>query len=315
MIVLVLKERLRSIYGKYAVIVNGMIKFVYTFLAVWLLNDNLGFMTKLASPVMMAGMALVGAFVPYSVIALMLGLVMLGHIYTVSMELALLVALFLMIVMLLYYGFQPGDSFWLVLTPLAFYCKIPLATALLVGLSGSLVTAIPVSCGIVIYYILSYVKQNAGVLTNDASIDIAQKFVLLINTLLTNREMLIMIVAVAIGILIVYTVHNLSIDYAWVEAMVFGVIGQLVVIFIGDSMFDVELPFLQLIMGAVIAVAIAALYYFFVFMVDYTRTEYTQFEDDEYVYYVKAVPKVAVSKPDVQVQRINHPKKKRRTAE
>lgn len=48
------------------------------------------------------------------------------------------------------------------------------------------------------------------------------------------------------------------------------------------------------------------------FAVDYTRTEYMQFEDDDYVYYVKAVPKVAVSKPDVRVQRMNNPERVRR---
>jgi hypothetical protein len=34
---------------------------------------------------------------------------------------------------------------------------------------------------------------------------------------------------------------------------------------------------------------------FFCFMVDYTRIESVQFEDDDYYYYVKAVPKVTVS--------------------
>ena len=47
------------------------------------------------------------------------------------------------------------------------------------------------------------------------------------------------------------------------------------------------------------------IYQFFVFAVDYSRTEYTQFEDDDYYYYVKAVPKIAVSAPDVKVRRIN----------
>ena len=46
------------------------------------------------------------------------------------------------------------------------------------------------------------------------------------------------------------------------------------------------------------------IYQFFVFAVDYTRTEYLQYEDDDYYYYVKAVPKLTVSAPDVKVQRI-----------
>ena len=41
---------------------------------------------------------------------------------------------------------------------------------------------------------------------------------------------------------------------------------------------------------------------FFVFSVDYSRTEHTQFEDDEYYYYVKAVPKKMIAKEEKVVK-------------
>ena len=44
---------------------------------------------------------------------------------------------------------------------------------------------------------------------------------------------------------------------------------------------------------------------FFIFNVDYSRTENVQFEDDEYYYYVKAIPKVSVEAPDVNVKRFS----------
>ena len=67
-----------------------------------------------------------------------------------------------------------------------------------------------------------------------------------------------------------------------------------------------------LIIAIILSAAVAGVYHFFVFAVDYSRTEYVQFEDDDYHYYVKAVPKIAVSKPDVKVQRINTRKTPRR---
>lgn len=315
MMFLVLKERLRSFYGKYGAVVNGLIKFVYSFMAIYMLNQNIGFMAKLKSPFVPPAAALLCAFLPVSAITFLLAAVMLAHIYTVSFEIALITGVFLIIVALLYYGFQPGDSYWLVLTPVAFLLKIPFAVPLLAGLSGSLVTVVPVSCGVVIYYILSYVKQNAGVLTNDASVDITQKFVLVIKALLSNKFMLVMVCMCAVGILVVYLLKTLSVDYAWILAIILGTIVQLAAVFVGDYLFDVSLPIGELVAGALIAVALAGLYHFFVFAVDYSRTEYTQFEDDDYVYYVKAVPKVAVSKPDVRVQRINNPGKGRRVRE
>ena len=47
------------------------------------------------------------------------------------------------------------------------------------------------------------------------------------------------------------------------------------------------------------------------FAVDFRRTEYVQYEDDEYYYYVKAVPKINVAGEDVKVKQINAKKKKK----
>ena len=48
---------------------------------------------------------------------------------------------------------------------------------------------------------------------------------------------------------------------------------------------------------------------FFVFNVDYSRTELVQFEDYEYYYYVKAVPNNTVATPEKRVKTIRVPEK------
>ena len=68
---------------------------------------------------------------------------------------------------------------------------------------------------------------------------------------------------------------------------------------------QVRISLLGLVIGTAVSVLIALLVEFFVFSVDYSRTEYTQFEDDEYYYYVKAVPKMSIAVSDKQVKRIN----------
>ena len=314
MIFLEFKERLKSFYGRYATLANGLIKFVFSFSALWMMSQNIGFQSRLVNPIVLAVLALICAVLPYGAIACLLAVVMLAHLYAVSMEVTLITAVFLILVALLYYGFQPGDSYWLVLVPMAFFLKIPFAVALLAGLSAGIITVIPVSCGIVIYYMLAYVKQNAGVLANGASVDITQKFLQIIQNLVSNQTMLVMIGVCAVGVLVVYLVRTMSVDYAWTIAVVVGTIAQLGAAFAGDYLLGVTLPVTQLLVGALLSALLAGVYHFFVFAVDYTRTEYTQFEDDDYVYYVKAVPKVAVSKPEVRVQRINNPVRRERPA-
>ncbi len=312
MILLELKENLKVLYARFSVPVTALIRFMLSFFTLWVLNSNLGFMEQMDSIVVMAVLSLVCAILPYGAICLVMAAVLLGHIYMVSLEIALLTAAFMVIVTLLYYGFQPGDSYWLLLTPLAFFLKIPYAIPLLAGLSGTLIGIFPVGFGIVIYYIISYVKQNAGVLTNDTTADVTQKCVQMLRAMISNHEMMVFLAACAAGILIVYLVRTLSVDYAWIIAIALGTIGQFAVVFVGDIFLDVTLSLGNILIGMLISVAIAGVYHFFVFAVDYSRTEFMQFEDDDYVYYVKAVPKVAVSKSDVRVQRMNNPRGFRR---
>ena len=302
---LVFKERLKEFYARFEIYITPVVKFIFSLLAFALMNKNIGFMSKLTAGYIPLVLALVCSFLPYGAISFLAAGFMLVHLSGISIEITLVMAVFILVVGLLYYGFQPGDSYLLVLTPVFFLLKIPYAIPLIVGLSGSVVSVIPVSCGVFIYYALLYVKQNAGVLTNDMSVDEVVKFMQLMKSLMSNKLMLVMVTAFALSLVVVAVTRSLSMDYSWIIAIVAGTIAQLGVIFIGDIAADVSVSVIGLLAGILISIVIAGIYIFFVFAVDYSRTEYVQFEDDDYYYYVKAVPKLTVSAPDVKVQKIN----------
>ena len=307
---LVLKERLKVFYGKYDIYINPLFHFAFGFSAVLILNTNLGFMTRLASPVTAFVMGLVCSFLPYSVISLLIAVLMLIHLFSASMEIALVVGVLVFIIILLYCGLQPGNSYLLVLTPMMFFLKIPYVLPILVGLTGSISAVIPVSLGVFMYYILVYINQNVGALTGTAAAaDITQKYLQLIKSMLSNQTAVVMIAAFALCIMVVYMIKRLSVDYAWYLAIAAGLIVQLAVIFMGDILFSITVPMGTMVIGMLLSALVALIYTFFAFAVDYSRTEYLQYEDDDYYYYVKAVPKIAVTAPDVKVQKINSRKK------
>ncbi len=307
---LVWKEHMKAFYAKNSMIIQPALRFLFGLCTYISLNQALGYMTELKNPVVVLVMALVSAVLPWGVMAFLTGCLMLGHIYAVSIEMALITLILLLVIATLYYGFKPGDSVLMILTPMAFALRIPYAVPLLVGLGGGLFSVIPVSCGVFLYYLLLYVKQNAGVLTNnDATVDIVQKYTQIIQSVVFNRTMMVMAAACALGILAVYLIRRLSIDYSWVVAIAAGALIQLLVIFMGDFLFSVSVPVIPMVLGLAASCALALVYNFFIFSVDYTRTEYVQFEDDDYYYYVKAVPKMTVATPEFKVQKINARKK------
>ena len=89
----------------------------------------------------------------------------------------------------LYFGFKPGDSFLMALTPLAFLSTDALrGAACWWAWAGGVASVIPVSCGIFLYYLLMYVKQNASALTSEATADLVQRYVQIIQSILFNQN-------------------------------------------------------------------------------------------------------------------------------
>lgn len=301
---LVFKEKLKTFYAKYSLYVIPVVKFAVGFFAFWLINQNIGFMTKLNRPVIAVVMGLIASFVPYGATAFFAGCFVIAHVSQVSVEVALIIAVFMLAVMTLYYSFRPGDGCVLLLTPMMFFLNVPYVVPLLVGLSGSLVSVIPVTCGVCIYYIIMYLKQNAGILAGGTVAEMAERFLQIVRSVFGNQLMWVMAAAFAVAILVVFIIKNLSVDYAWTIAIVAGVVAQLVVLFVGDFYLNLTIAIGPVAFGIIASVILALIYQFFVFAVDYSRTEYLQYEDDDYHYYVKAVPKIAVTAPDVKVHRI-----------
>ena len=301
----VFREKLRGFYARFDAFINPLIRFAFGLVVFHMLNGNLGAMARLNHVLVEVVLALVCSVMPYGVMVFLAGILLLARVGSISLGMALILLVLLLFILILYFGLQPRDSYLLLLTPIFFHLKIPYAIPILVGLSCGLSSVVTVCCGVMLFYVMQYIKQNMGTLSGDTTLGMAEQLMQIIRTLVSNRLMVVMMVTCAAGILIVYLIRRLPVNFSWAIAIVAGALTQIAAIFIGDFLFDVSVPMPQLLAGLILSMALAAVYHFFVFAVDYTRTEYVQFEDDDYYYYVKAVPKIAVSLPDIKVQRFN----------
>ena len=104
-----------------------------------------------------------------------------------------------------------------------------------------------------------------------------------------------MVIAAAVSLLIVYAVRTRSVDHAWKIGSVAGAIAGIVIAAAGNITLDAHLSYVTMVVSGVAAIVVGLVLEFLFFSVNYSRTERMQFEDDEYYYYVKAVPKIVVS--------------------
>lgn len=309
---LIFKEKIRLVYGKYSMFILPIFKFTLILAALILMNINIGYLDILKNPFFIFIIAVFCSVLPFSAISIILSIYLLSDIFSVSMDMFLLIGIYLLVIGILYYGFKPGNSYLIIVVPLLFTLKIPYVLPIVLGLGTGILTVIPLSAGIILYYLLLYVKNNIGTLTNGITSDLSVRYFQILNSILSNKIMYIMLLAFALSLVVVYLIHNLSINYSWEIAIVSGMVSLLLFIFMGEFIMNITLSIMELLFGLIISLVLAYIYKFFIFNIDYTRTEYTQFEDDEYYYYVKAVPKISIKFPDYKNEKINTIKSNRR---
>lgn len=205
---------------------------------------------------------------------------------------------------MIYLRFAPKAHLLLLLTPLLFVWKIPYVAPLAAGLFGTPGSAAAVAGGVVVYYVLAYITGNAQAFGGGESDTMLQRFSDMGTGVIENKEMLIVVTAFAITAILVYAIRRMSINYSRAIAVLVGTLADIVILLIGDLIYDANFSLAGVILGSIVCALIALVMQFFQFNLDYARTEKVQFEDDEYYYYVKAVPKMAVAVPEKRVKRI-----------
>ncbi|MBD5450056.1 MAG: hypothetical protein HDR28_07870 [Lachnospiraceae bacterium] len=310
---LVAKQILMTLYSRYEVYITPLLKFLLALISLLLINSRMGYMDSIDKMTVVLIAALMCSFMPMNFIVVMSALFVMLHLYSFSLECTLVVGVGFVLMFLLYLRFSPKDTLVVVLMPICFLWKIPYVIPLVMGLIGTPASIVSVACGIIAYYMIHYVVQNVSVIaamtSEETSIKFSiAKFKFVVDGILNNKEMVVTIMAFAITVILVYLIRRLSIDYAWTIAMAAGVVVNIVILLLGDLMFDTKVALFSVIFGNIVAFLLAVVLQFFVFNVDYSRTEKVQFEDDEYYYYVKAVPKVVVARPEKKVKQINSQK-------
>ena len=300
-----MREKIKLIYGRLEFFILPLAKFLLAFIVLLTLNSRLGYMGQIDNIALVLIAALMCSFLPTGCIVAFGAAFSILHMYALSLEAALVGLCVYLVMLLLFFRFSPKDSLVVVLTPLLFYLHLPYVVPIAVGLLCGPASMVSVGCGVIVHYLLNAVADHSAALNMMEDEDAIQKIRLLIDSLVKNREMVVVTAAFVITVLVVYLIRRLSVDHAWTIAMVAGAMINIMVLLIGDLIYDINISVLSTLLGSLVAVAVAKVIEFFRFCVDYNRSEKVQFEDDEYYYYVKAVPKMTVAMSTKTVKKIN----------
>ncbi len=312
---LAVREWMKSFYSRYENFCRPALKFLLALVSMIMINSRLGYSGALKNPAVVLIIGLLCSFLPVNFIVAVSVLIVLLQLYTLSLESVIVAGVVMFIMLLLYFRFASKDTVLLLLTPLSFILGIPYVIPISAGLVAAPSAVVSTGCGVVSYYMLHSIVLNRQALASMVDDTILERLRFLADAIIGNREMMVCAAAFAVTILVVYVIRRLSVDHAWTIAIITGMLVDIMVILMGDLRFETRISLGGLIFGSLMALVVAEILQFFIFNVDYSRTEKVQFEDDEYYYYVKAVPKNTVSMSDPKVKKIKGQEKKTGAAE
>ncbi len=288
-----LREEVKRFYYKNEMYVTPALRFVLAMILFLGINGNIGYMPLLNNFFVVLVLSLGCAFLPTIALVLAAAFVSLAQMFAISMEVALIGFCIYLVMYLLFFRLGKNDVIWVLLTLAAFFLGIPYVAPIAVGLLCGPLTILPMVFGVIAFYLLQTIGVCAEAVANEgaAASDLLQATM---KAFLSNRAMILVVVVFIIGAVITYVTRRMMIENAWKTAAIVAALAQMVLILAGSLILKAQISIFGLIIGTIFAVVGGFVIEFFRLLLDYKRTEKVQYEDDEYYYYVTAVPKVTV---------------------
>ncbi len=300
-----IRQRLILIYSKYEKYLKALIKFIHAYLLFFFMGKATGYDLQLCSPLVYLALSLVCAMLPSGGVSVLASVMLVLQFARVSVELAVVTVCFLLIAALLYFVFQKEKAALMAVALLACLCKCPGIFMVAAGLAVTPGAILPVCFGVLMNTLIEISKSEYSVLFSQTStLSSLERVSFVLNAVMQNGSMWLMLCSMLLVITVVYMIRRMNVNYAWTIAIGSGALLYVILMLIGTYAFDIRISIVICILNGVAAMLVGMVLQFFWFAVDYTRTEYVQFEDDEYYYYVKAVPKITVALSNRKVKHI-----------
>ena len=307
---LTFRDSVKAFCSRYDYIITPILKFILALVLFCNINDQIGYMPILQNKVVVALLSGICAFLPLEIMAGIGGVMIILNSAKVSLD-ATLVGLALMLIFYFGYArFSPKTGIIALLVPLCYRLHIIYALPIILGFSIGPAAIIPAVFGVILYYYGISMGELMNLLSASAAAaaeeeEAVQGYQYIMTSLVDNHLMLLIFVVFACVILVTYGIYRASFSNSWIVAFLVGGFLNVVLFLVGGVTSSVEVEIAPIFVGSLVGIVLAVVCQFGKGIVDYQRTELLQFEDDEYYYYVKAIPKLSVAESNKNVKRIN----------
>ena len=302
-IMLELREKLYQYYVAYEKIAKCFFRFFGTLILFFSVAAQFGYEDKLTKPLILLGASVIGAFVTNSIRVFLIFLYMVAQIYFLSPVLAagVLLAGGILFFLLLHYD---HDTVWAAaFIPVFLWCKVPCFLVIILGLFFTPASLLSAISGAIFYYVLQSIKLCEN-MAGEKNTELFELIKQAGDHIIYNHEMYVVSAMLCIVLLVTWLFRKSKISYAFELGIVFGTVSSIVMLFMGNLFAECDFSMGFIIAGSLLSGVLAYVVHFFHMALDYGAIEEVQFEDDDYFYYVRAVPKMKMTVGERTVKHI-----------
>ena len=302
---LIYRERLLkfiTVRGRY---IQSGIRFLSGFILFYAMGRLFGYTEFLSSPFFLVMMGAINMFIPTSALSLIFYVVIFLQLAHVSLEVALFFALAVLLYFLVYQRVFPETRVYLMMAPVFFYFQLPACIPIFAGMFAGIVGIPAILMGTFIYYLATMVSQAVTQLETGTAH--GKVYSLIAARAIDNKELLLYLAIFCLVVVLVTAIRRRGAAHGWELSIVTGGAAYVILLFAGGYFANSEVSIIEQIAMVVVSIVIAMIIQFLYNVIDYTREETFEFEDEEYYYYVRAVPKVSVEEEEFNVTQITAP--------
>ncbi|MCR4732909.1 MAG: hypothetical protein K5819_06800 [Lachnospiraceae bacterium] len=265
------------------------------------MRQMFGFHDLLSSNMILIPLGIICFFVPLSAAGLIMMIYTTLQVMSLSQSAGVMLFLMFMLSYIFSNAYQARQLTHFVGVTVLYRMHIPYLAPLWAGLFGNISEVTTIICGSVISFYLKTVHDSVPQIADAPDTVNALD---LVQSMVSNPMFFVYELAIVGMFVMVWLFRSSKLKHSWVWAVIFGTLTEFVIMLGGSLFLNDSRGLTQITVGSLVTLIVGILLFFVFQDLDFKRVETVQFSDDEYYYYVTAVPRIRLAEEDKEIKKI-----------
>ncbi|MBQ2576494.1 MAG: hypothetical protein II566_04420 [Lachnospiraceae bacterium] len=265
------------------------------------MRQMFGFHELLSSNMILIPLGIICFFVPLSAAGLIMMIYTTLQVMSLSQSAGVMLFLMFMLSYIFSNAYQARQLTHFVGVTVLYRMHIPYLAPLWAGLFGNISEVTTIICGSVISFYLKTVHDSVPQIADAPDTVNALD---LVQSMVSNPMFFVYELAIVGMFVMVWLFRSSKLKHSWVWAVIFGTLTEFVIMLGGSLFLNDSRGLTQITVGSLVTLIVGILLFFVFQDLDFKRVETVQFSDDEYYYYVTAVPRIRLAEEDKEIKKI-----------